>query len=73
MTFTSKISGLSHMDYQERHEILCLMSLQRLGERFIVIMMWKLLHDFMPNDLNIQFRVNGWTGIEAVMPSYPRR
>jgi len=70
--FTSKISGLSHMDYWERLEHLCLMLLQRRRERFIVIMMLKLLRDPLSNDLNIQFRDNGRTGIKAVLLSYPR-
>ena len=33
---------------------------------------FKLLHDIVPNDLNIQFQDNGRTGIKAVLPSYPR-
>ena len=70
--FTSKISGLSHMDYWERLRALCLMSLQRRRERFIVIMMWKFFHDLVPNDLNIRFQDSGRNGIKAVLPSYIR-
>ena len=51
----------------------CLMSLQCLCEHFIVIMMWKLLHDIVPNDQNIQFQDIGWTDIKVVLPSYPKR
>ena len=48
------------------------MSLQIRRGRFIVIMMWKLFHDLVPNDLNIQFRDSGRNGIKAVLPGCPR-
>ena len=67
----SKISGLSPMDYWDRLEARCLMSLQRRREWIIVIMMWKLLKDLVPNDLNIQIWDNKRTGIKAVLASYP--
>ena len=60
------------MDYWERLRALCLMSLQRRRERFIVIMMWKFFHGLVPNDLNIRFQDSGRNGIKAVLPSYPR-
>ena len=43
-----------------------------LAQTVIVIMMCKLFHDIVPNDLNIQFHDSGWNDIKAVLPSYPR-
>ena len=71
-TFTSKIVGLSDKDYWERLEILNLMSLQRRRERYIIIMMWKILNGFVPNDLGIESRLSGRHGLRAEYPRIPR-
>ena len=60
------------MEYRERLNALCPISLQGWRKRFIVIMMWELLHELVPNDLIIQFRDSRWTDIKAVLPSNPR-
>ena len=46
-TFTSRISGLQHLNYWERLARLKLMSLQRRRERDIILMMWKILHNIL--------------------------
>ena len=54
--FTSKITGMSSLSYWERIRSLEIMSLQRRRERYIIIHMWKLLHEIVPNDLIVKFR-----------------
>ena len=71
-SFTSRIEGLSGKTYWERLEALNLMSLQRRRERYIIIMMWKILNGFVPNDMRIDFRLNERQGLKAVLPPIPR-
>ena len=71
-TFTSRISSISHLNYWERLVALNLMSLQRRRERFIIIMMWKLLHRLAPNDMGIGFEYHERRGSIARLPLYPR-
>ena len=52
--FTSKISGMTELNYWDRLQ-LALMSLQRRRERYIILHMWKVLHSITSNDLNIEF------------------
>ena len=52
--------------------VLNLMSLQRRRERFIIIMMWKLLHRLAPNDMGIRFNYHERRGSTAELPSFPR-
>ena len=72
-TFTSKIQGCRHLDYHERLKHLGLFSLQRRRERYIIIHMWKVLHDLSPNDLDITFGESGRLGIKAKLPALPRQ
>ena len=67
-TFTSRISGVQHLNYWERLESLKLMSLQRRRERYIIIHMWKVLYDRCPNDLNIVFAAPSRHGTKALVP-----
>ena len=56
--FTSRIGGLQHLNYWERNVQLKLMSLQRRRERYnISLMMWKILHNVVPNCCDIKFNV----------------
>ena len=48
-TFTSRIGGLQHLNYWEKLVQLKLMSLQRRRERYIILMMWKIPHNVVPN------------------------
>ena len=66
--FTSRITGLSNLNYHERLNKLNLMSLQRRRERYIIITMFKILHDLMPNDLNIVFTHSDRRGTRAQVP-----
>ena len=71
-TFTSKISGVKHLDYWSRLKALHLMSLQRRRERYIILQMWKILHGLCPNDINIQFSDPSRHGIKAKLPKLNR-
>lgn len=48
-TFTSKIQGVQHLNYWERLGELRLYSLQRRRERYIIIYVWKILEQKVPN------------------------
>ena len=68
-TFTSKIMGLSHINYWERLKTLNLMSLQRRRERYVIIMMWKIIiNGVVPNDMKIEYHHNERLGIRASLP-----
>ena len=67
-TFTSKISGVQHLDYWTRLKRLGLMSLQRRRERYIIIQIWKILNCKAPNDVGIQFTAPSRRGIQAKLP-----
>ena len=68
-SYTKRIEGVKNLSYYDRLKKLDLMSLQRRRERYIAIHMWKLYHSEVSNDLNIQFKDKGRTGIKAVVPS----
>ena len=67
-TFTSKIGGCKELNYWERLKKLSLMSLQRRRERYILIHMWKLLHNRTSNDLGITFHTRSRLGVHANVP-----
>ena len=67
-TFTSRVGGLQHLNYWERLKELKMMSLQRRRERYIILMMWKILHNLAPNCCNIQFKVTARHGVVANIP-----
>ena len=48
-SFTRKISGLQNIDYWDRLKFLKLYSLERRRERYIVIYIWKILENLVPN------------------------
>ena len=50
--FTTKIAGMSELNYWERLKKL---SLQRRRERYIILHMWKILNAKTSNDLSIEF------------------
>ena len=56
-TFTNRIGSLEDMNYWERLSHLKLMSPQRRGNGipFLILMMWKILHNIVPNCSNIRF------------------
>ena len=71
-TFTSRVSGLEKLNYWERLSELKLMSLQRRRERYIILMMWKILHNIVPNSCDIQFKMTHRHGAVAVIPPLSR-
>ena len=71
-TFTSRVSGLKNLNYRERLSELKLMSLQRRRERYIILMMWKILHNVVPNSSDIQFKTTPNHGVVAVIPPLSR-
>ena len=48
-TFTYKITEVQHLNYWERPYDLELCSLQRLGERYIIIYIWEITQHMVPN------------------------
>ena len=54
-SFTSKICGLNSSNYWERLKQLNLYSLQRRRERYMIILIWKIYYNLIPNDINIVF------------------
>ena len=72
-TFTSKIHGLQHLHYWERLKTLTLMSLQRRRECYVIMHMWKILHDLTSNDLQVQFTVNPRLGNLSKVPSFRKK
>ena len=56
-TFTSKITGVQHLDYWERLERLSLYSLQRRRERYIIIYTWKMVNGLVPNFNSDKFKI----------------
>ena len=72
-SFTSKIDQCKSLNYHERLVKLKLMSLQRRRERYIIIHIYKVLHNISPNDTNIKFIYSDRRGIQAVIPPLHRQ
>ena len=70
-TASSKIASIRHLNYWERLKKLGLMSLQRRRERYVLVYMFKILHNYAPNDVNICFYDNPRLGIKAAVPPLP--
>ena len=66
--FTSKVEGLQDFTYYERLRILGLMSLQRRRERFIIITMFKIINDIIPNELDLIIITSERRGIKVKVP-----
>ena len=66
--FTSKINGYSDLEYWDRLKYLKLMSLQRRRERYIILHLYKILHNSAPNDINIKFTTHQRRGTLAEVP-----
>ena len=69
---TSKIWSVKHLHYYDRLRALNLMSLQRRRERYVIIMMFKILHNMTANDLKIEFTHSDRRGIRAIVPTIPK-
>ena len=53
--YTSKITSVSNLHYHDRLSALKIMSLQRRRERYSIIMIFKIINGFTPNDLQLQW------------------
>ena len=71
--FTKRISSCRGLDYWQRLHKLKLMSLQRRRERYMMIHVWKLLHDKAPNDIGMRFHENMRLGIKVRVPQFNNR
>ena len=66
--FTSKIAGLAELSYYDRLRKLRITSLQRRRERYIIIMMWKIINHISPNDINFETTTSDRRGIKVKVP-----
>ena len=65
---------MKQFDYWARLEKLQILSLQRRRERQIIILVWKLKHNSVPNDINLEFVENKYNSkIKAVLKPLPRK
>ena len=70
-SFTNHIEGCADLSYWERLKKLDLFSLQRRRERYDILHMWKIIHDEVPNDINIEHYRSGRLGIRCRIPTLP--
>ena len=63
------IAGSKDSNCWERLKEMQLMSLQRRRERYIILFVWKILHNVTPNDVGMTFRNSTRNGTVAVVPS----
>ena len=71
-TFISRITSMKELHYYDQLIHLSLISLQRRRERFILLYMWKILHEQTSNDFNVQFVSLPRLGTLAIIPSKSR-
>ena len=68
-TFTHMTAGSKDSNYWELLKQMQLMSLQRRRERYIILFVWKTLHNITLNDVGMTFRNSTRNGTVAVVPS----
>ena len=71
--FTRHISGCYGLSYWQRLKFLDLMSLQRRGERYAIIHVWKIIKGLAPNDINIKSYEHIRLGVRCRVPPLPSR
>ena len=72
-TFTSRISGMRGENYWSRLIKLGIMSLQRRREKTIIIHVWKILNNFYPNSINLEFKLHNRTNsTKAIIKPLPK-
>ena len=72
-SFTSRIEGMNEFNYWERLSKLNLESLQRRREKHLIINVWKIKNNVIPNNFKLSFREAKHTGaIKAVLNPLPR-
>ena len=67
-SFTAKINEVKHLSYWDRLKSLKMMSLQRRRERYVIIHVFKILHDLAPNDIGLQFHQTTRRGVCCKVP-----
>ena len=67
-SFTRKIKGMNRLDYWLRLKLLRMYSVERRPERFIIVYLFKMLHDFVPN-IGMTYTENDRTGIHFNQPT----
>ena len=76
-SFTSKMDGMSDLNYWERLKALKLYSLERRRERYIVIYVWKIIQGIVPNiDVepdNVTTTNHIRLGRKCRIPPFPRQ
>ena len=67
-SFTAKIAGYKALSYWERLKQLGLYSLQRRRERYMIILVWKIYYEVIPNSVNISFQHSERRGVTCLRP-----
>ena len=67
--FTIKVIVRQQLDYWESLVKVKLLSLQRRRERYCIGHIWKILHELVPNDIDMTFTNNPRHGLKAVLPT----
>ena len=71
--FTTKVNGMRDLDYWQRLKALDIMSLQRRRERSLIITLWKIKNNIIPNFFEIDFKENKrFESITAVVKPLPK-
>ena len=71
--FTFKIIQNKNLDYWERLVELEISSLQRRREKLILLYVWKIKNQILPNSINLNFKLEKRTkAMKAVIKSLPR-
>ena len=71
--FSRCIAGIKDLDYWERLSALKLQSLQRRRERYMIIHVWKTLHNISPNDIGMEFTDNLRLGKKVKIPTLNKK
>ena len=66
--FTRRVKECEGMDYWERIKHLRILSLQRRRERYMIIHVWKVYHEMVPNSTGISFYNHIRQGPKANLP-----
>ena len=75
-SFTKKISGIKHLEYSERLKQVDLFSLERRGDRFMIIYVWRIINGLSPNldneSCKIRTSYSTRRGLKYLIPALSR-
>ena len=72
-SFTSKINSVKDLNYWDRLKALKIMSLQRRREKLIILFVFKIKNNMVPNDIGLKFVCNNRRShMQAVVKSMPK-